>query len=149
MMKEAIRMGEQYDDELERIRMEKLKDLIDRQQSNTQSEMGQHWPYTPITVSDTTFADIIKKYPLVVIDCYAQWCGPCHMVAPVIEELARDYTGKIVFGKLDTDENRISASMYNIMSIPTLLVFKNGKLVDQLMGAMPREMLEPMITKHL
>jgi thioredoxin 1 len=71
------------------------------------------------------------------------------MVAPVIEELARDYSGKIVFGKLDTDENRMSAYMYNIMSIPTLLVFKNGKQVDQLVGAMPREMLEPMITKHL
>lgn len=142
-------MGERNNDELERIRMKRLKELIDRQQSNNVIEKGQNWPNTPIMVSDNTFPQTIKKYPLVVIDCYAQWCGPCHMVAPVIEELARDYTGKIVFGKLDTDENRMSANMYNIMSIPTLLVFKNGKLVDQLMGAMPREMLEPMITKHL
>lgn len=142
-------MGEQEDEELNRIRMKKLKEMIDKQQSNSASEQGQNWPNTPIMVSDTTFTPTIKKFPLVVIDCWAQWCGPCHIIAPVIEELARDYTGKIVFGKLNTDENRTSANKYNIMSIPTLLVFKNGKLVDQLVGAMPREMLEPMITKHL
>jgi len=149
MLTEVIRMGGQNNGELERIRRKKLKELIDRQESNNNSEKGQNWPNSPITVSDTTFAQTIKGYPLVVIDCWAQWCGPCHMVAPVIEELARDYTGKIVFGKLNTEENRMSANNYNIMSIPTLLIFKNGKLVDQVVGAMPRDMLEPMITKYL
>ena len=142
-------MGEHDDEELEKIRMKKLKELVDRQQSYGTSGKGQNWPNTPITVSDTTFIQTIKEYPLVVIDCWAQWCRPCHMVTPVIEELARDFTGKIVFGKLNIDENRMSANNYNIMSIPTLLVFKNGKLVDQVVGAMPRDMLEPMITKHL
>ncbi len=142
-------MGGQNNGELEIIRRKKLKELIDRQVSNNTSEKGQNWPNSPITVSDTTFAQTINEYPLVVIDCWAPWCGPCNMVAPVIEELAGDYTGKIVFGKLNTEENRMSANRFSIMSIPTLLVFKNGKLVDQLVGAMPREMLEPMITQYL
>ena len=71
------------------------------------------------------------------------------MVAPIIEELARDYAGKILFGKLNVDENREVSTRYEIMSIPTLLVFKNGKLVDMIIGAIPRQMLEPKITRYL
>ena len=65
-----------------------------------------------------------------VVDCWAPWCGPCHIVAPVVEKLARDYAGKILFGKLNVDNNKKVVRMYGIMGIPTLLVFKNGKLVD-------------------
>ena len=79
----------------------------------------------------------------------APWCAPCHMVAPIIEGMARDYAGRILFGKLNVDENRGVAMHHQIMSIPTLLVFKNGKLVDRIIGAMPRKMLEPKITCHL
>lgn len=107
------------------------------------------WPTEPMVVTDGEFRDIIRKYPLVVIDCWAPWCGPCVMVAPIIEELAEDYRGKIVFGKLNTDENQETMKDYNIMSIPTLLIFKRGKLVDRSVGAMPREELEPEIIKHL
>jgi thioredoxin 1 len=103
----------------------------------------------PIEVSDATFKDMIQNHPLMVVDCWAPWCGPCHMVAPVVEEMARDYAGKILFGKLNVDENREVATQYQIMSIPTLLVFKNGQLIDRIIGAMPRQMLEPKITKHL
>ena len=71
------------------------------------------------------------------------------MVAPIIEEMARDYAGKILFGKLNVDENQQVPTQHQIMSIPTLLVFKEGKLVDRIVGAMPRQMLEPKITKHL
>ena len=71
------------------------------------------------------------------------------MVSPVVEELARDYVGKISFGKLNVDENQRVAAQYGIRSIPTLLVFKEGKLVDQIVGALPRQMLEPRITIHL
>ncbi|MGQ9543665.1 MAG: thioredoxin, partial [Candidatus Bathyarchaeia archaeon] len=80
---------------------------------------------------------------------WAPWCGPCHMVAPIIEELARDYAGKILFGKLNVDENPKLSMQYEIMSIPTLLVFKNGKLMDRLIGAMPKQTLEPKITQYL
>ncbi len=102
----------------------------------------------PVEVNDVTFEEFVKN-PLVVVDCWAPWCGPCQMVAPVMEEMARDYTDKILFGKLNVDENQKVPTQYQIMSIPTLLVFKEGKLVDKIVGAMPREMLEPKITKHL
>ena len=109
----------------------------------------QDWPNSPITVTDATFDDIIQKYPSVVVDCWAPWCGPCLMVAPIIEEFAKEFKGKIVFGKLNTDENQETLKEYNIMSIPTLLIFKNGKLVDRSVGAIPKEELEPEILKYL
>jgi len=107
------------------------------------------WPTEPIVVTDDKFEDTVQKYPRVVVDCWAPWCGPCIMVAPIIEELAKKYQGKIVFGKLNTDENQETMKDYNIMSIPTLLIFKSGKIVDRIIGAMPREELEPKITKYL
>jgi len=82
------------------------------------------------------------KYPTVVIDCWASWCGPCQMVGPVIEELAKEMQGKVVFGKLNVDENPATSAKHQIMSIPTLLVFKNGDLVDRLVGAYPKEELK-------
>ncbi len=131
--------------ELERIRQKKMQELMGKIPGEEKAE----WPNEPISVTDGTFQETVQKYPLVVIDCWAPWCGPCRMVAPVIEEMARDYTGKIVFGKLNVDEARGTAIKYRIMSIPTLLIFKNGKLADQSVGAMPRQMLEPRITKYL
>jgi thioredoxin 1 len=103
----------------------------------------------PVKVTDATFKEIIHEHSLVVVDCWAPWCGPCHMIAPVIKEMARDYAGKILFGKLNVDENHEVAMEYQIMSIPTLLVFKDGELVDRIIGAMPRQTLEPKITKYL
>ena len=102
-----------------------------------------------LELTDATFDSAVRDYPLIVVDCWAVWCGPCRMVAPVIEELARDYAGRITFAKLDVDRNRATAARFNVQSIPTLLIFKNGKLVDQKMGAMPKAMLEPIVTKHL
>jgi thioredoxin 1 len=107
------------------------------------------YPSSPLKVTDDDFDKIIQRFPLVVVDCWAPWCGPCQMVAPVIAELAQDYQGKIVFGKLNVDENQAKAMEYGIMSIPALLVFQNGELVDQVVGAQPKPMLEPKITKYL
>ncbi len=121
------------------------KMMKERQKAEEKKEM----PKKPIIATDANFEEIVSKYPLVVVDVWAPWCGPCLIVAPVIEELARDYQGKVVFGKMNVDENQGIARKYGIMSIPTLLIFKNGKLVDAPVGAMPREMLEPMIIKHL
>jgi thioredoxin 1 len=139
------------DKELERIRQMKLKQLITKSAKKTTNEVNQEKkaPNKPIEVTDTTFQETIQNYPLVVIDCWAPWCGPCHMVAPIVEEMAHDFSGKILFGKLNVDKNRKVTMQYRIMSIPTLLVFKNGRLVDQIVGAMPRKMLEPKITCYL
>ena len=107
------------------------------------------YPSVPIKLTDTDLDQAIQRFPVVVVDCWAPWCQPCLMVAPVIAELAEDYTGKIVFGKLNVDENPETAVKYGIRSIPALLVFQGGKIVDLIIGAQPRQALEPQITKYL
>ena len=133
-------------EELKRIREKKLKELMNRAK---ETEMKSILPSKPIVLTDNSFNEAVENHSLVVVDCWAPWCGPCNIVAPVIEELARDYRGKIVFGKLNVDDNRDTALRYQIMSIPTLLIFKNGKLADRIIGAMPRSLLEPKITRYL
>ncbi|MFH0862341.1 MAG: thioredoxin [Candidatus Altiarchaeota archaeon] len=100
-------------------------------------------------VTDASFDKDLAKNDLLVVDCWAPWCGPCRMIAPILDSMAKDYAGKIAFGKLNVDDNQGVAAKHGIMSIPTLLVFKGGKLVDRITGAMPRQMLEPKIIKHL
>jgi len=131
--------------ELERIKQAKLREMM----KNVTSEKRETAFNKPLEINDATFKEIIQNHSLVVVDCWAPWCGPCRMVAPIIEELSRDYAGKILFGKLNVDENREVSMQYQIMGIPTLLVFKNGKLVERIVGAMPRQMLEPKIKCYL
>lgn len=122
----------------------------EEEELQTLDDLGvSEYPSSPLQVTDDDFDQVIQRFPLVVVDCWAPWCGPCHMVAPVISELAGDYQGKIAFGKLNVDENQENARKYGIMSIPALLVFKDGELVDQIIGAQPRNTLEPKITEHL
>jgi len=106
-------------------------------------------PTGPVTLTERNFDQAVQKYPMLVVDCWAEWCAPCKMVAPVIEELARDYQGQIVFGKLDVDHNREVAGRYQIMSIPTLLIFKGGQLVGTKVGALPRYALEGELLKYV
>ncbi|MGD0331096.1 MAG: thioredoxin [Nitrososphaeria archaeon] len=131
--------------ELERIKQAKLREKMKRLASEKQGTSLNE----PVEMTDATFKEMIQNHSLVVVDCWAPWCGPCQMVAPVIKELARDYAGKILFGKLNVDNNQEVSTQYEIMSIPTLLVFKNGKLVDTIIGAAPRQMLEPKIRSYL
>ena len=131
--------------ELERIKQAKLREKMKRLASEKQGTSLNE----PVEMTDATFKEMIQNHSLVVVDCWAPWCGPCQMVAPVIKELARDYAGKILFGKLNVDKNQEVSTQYGIMSIPTLLVFKNGKLVDTIIGAIPRQMLEPKIRSYL
>ena len=107
------------------------------------------YPNMPIDLTDANLDQAIQRFPLVVVDCWAPWCGPCLMVAPVIAALAKDYAGKIVFGKLNVDKNMQTAMKYRIRSIPSLLVFHQGQLVDLMVGAQSRQMLEPQITRYL
>ena len=104
--------------------------------------MDENLPNAPLTVTDADIDAAIKKYDTIVVDCWAPWCGPCRMVTPIIEELAKEMQGKVVFGKLNVDENPATSAKHQIMSIPTLLVFKNGNLVDRLVGAFPKEELK-------
>jgi len=140
------------DEGLERIRQKKLKELMKKSSKRSEGayqKEGEPTSNKPVELTDATFTETIRNHPLLVIDCWAPWCAPCHMVAPIIDEMARDFAGKIFFGKLNVDENQRVAMQYQVMSIPTLLVFKNGKLVDRIVGVMPRQMLEPKITCYL
>jgi thioredoxin 1 len=135
------------DDELEEIRKRKMEQLK-KQYMNKGKNMEENLPSAPLTITDADIDDAIKKYNTIVIDCWAPWCGPCRMVAPVIKELAQEMRGKIVFGKLNVDENPATSAKHQIMSIPTLLVFKNGNLVDRLVGAYPKEELKKKLEQY-
>ena len=106
-------------------------------------------PDYPLVLNERSFHQAVSKYPFLVVDCWAEWCGPCQMVHPVIESLAKKHKGKITFGKLNVDENQGIASHFGIMSIPTLLVFKDGKNVGSIIGAMPEKVLEEKLSAYL
>jgi thioredoxin 1 len=133
------------DEELERIKRKKLRQLMEKA-TRTQKKLASN---KPVDLTDASFTGAVQNHSLVVVDCWAPWCAPCRYVSPLVEKLAQDYAGKIFFGKLNVDNNKKVAMKYGIMGIPTLLVFNNGKLVDQIISAKPREKLEQMITQYL
>ncbi len=98
-----------------------------------------------VEVTDANFDKFVKENPKVVVDCWAAWCGPCRMISPIIEQLSEERKD-IAFAKLNVDLNRSIPMRYGIMSIPTLLYFKDGKLVDKTLGAIPKAVIESRLT---
>ena len=127
-------------DGLEEIRERKIQELVNRMSTPKIDK--------PIVVSDRNFEQTVKNYPLVVVDCWAAWCAPCRAIAPIVDQLAKDYTGKVVFGKLNVDENPETAQRFGIMAIPTLLVMKDSKEVDRVVGVLPKSELEQKINSY-
>ena len=104
----------------------------------------------PVAVTDATFQQEVEQQKgLVVVDFWATWCGPCHMVAPIIEQLAGEYQGKIKVLKVDVDANQRTAMRFNVRSIPSILFFKDGRHVDTIVGAFPSLAFEQKIEQHL
>jgi len=102
-----------------------------------------------VAVTDADFEQEIEKHNgLAVVDFWATWCGPCRMIAPILEQLAAEYQGKAKVAKLDVDSNIRTATRFNVRSIPAVLFFKNGKLVDQVIGAVPKPALESKFKQH-
>jgi len=127
------------EEELKRIREKKLAQFKARKKMND----------GPIHVTDSDFDETIRKHPLALIDFWAAWCGPCRALAPTIEELSREYTGKVFIGKLDVDENPEKAECFQVFSIPTLLVMKNGQEVERIVGCVPKKHIEDILKKHM
>jgi thioredoxin 1 len=123
--------------------------LTQMEEEEKKKKMLVDSPDYPVVLTTSNFDEAIKKYSFLVIDCWAEWCAPCLMVHPIIENLAKKYKGKIAFAKLNIDQNKEIAERFSIMSIPTLLVFKEGQNVDSIIGAMPQDALEEKIGKYL
>jgi thioredoxin 1 len=104
----------------------------------------------PTHVTDDTFeAEVIQSNVLAIVDFWAPWCAPCHMIAPILREIAADYDGQLKVAKLDVDQNPQVATQFGVMSIPTMILFKDGEAVERLIGYMPKERLLEKITPHL
>jgi thioredoxin len=143
MKVEVQRLESGKDAELEKIRTTKMKELATKMKKEKPS--GN----TPIVIDDEHFDETVKKHSLMLVDCWADWCGPCRMIAPTVEELARDYVGRVTVGKLNVDDNPLTAERFCVMSIPTLLIMKNGVEVDRVVGAVPKQLIEERLKKHL
>ncbi|WP_262484357.1 thioredoxin [Belliella pelovolcani] len=102
-----------------------------------------------IEITDSNFEEIMKSEQPILVDFWAEWCGPCKMIGPVVEELAGDYEGKAVVGKVDVDSNPAVAAQFGIRSIPTLLFFKGGQIVDKQVGAVPKAVLAQKLDAQL
>jgi thioredoxin 1 len=103
-----------------------------------------------LNLQDATFEqDVLKSDVPVLVDFWATWCGPCLRVAPIVEELAQVYAGRVKVGKVDVDENGETAGSYGVMSIPTIILFKNGQEAERVVGAVPRSELEKLIQRHI
>jgi thioredoxin 1 len=100
--------------------------------------------------TDSNFdSEVLKSDKPVLVDFWAEWCGPCRMVGPIVEEIARDFDGKVSVGKMNVDENMDIPSKYGIRSIPTLMIFKNGELVDKIVGAVPKASILSKLEPHM
>jgi thioredoxin 1 len=133
--------------EIQRIREKKLVEMM--QKARAQLQTAAKNDGKPIILSDASFSSEISKHPLMLVDFWAVWCPPCRMVAPIIEQLSKEYAGRVAFGKLNVDENPLTSNEFEVQSIPTLLIFKNGEVVDGIIGAVPKHQLESKIESHL
>jgi thioredoxin 1 len=134
-------------DDLVTIRKKKLEKLkITHMNGGTKMD---NMPNSPVEINDADLDNYINRYDTLVVDCWAPWCGPCRMVSPIIDDLAQELQGKIVFGKLNVDDNQSTTTKYRIMSIPSLLVFKNGQLVDKIVGALPKNQLKEKLNTYM
>jgi len=140
---EHERFISEEDEELRRIKEKKLKELM------RLKEKKQEIVAKPNPVTDLNFSEMVNRYPLALIDCWAPWCGPCVVISPIVEELAKEYGGKAFFGKLNVDENPRTARYFRIFGIPTLLIIRNGKEVDRIVGLVPKDQIEARLKKYL
>lgn len=121
-------------DEVERIKKEKLERMMERVRNPVVKK--------PVEITENNFNDFITRKKYAVIDCWAAWCMPCKIIGPSVEKIAEEYGDNVAVGKLDVDGNRGIAAKFGIMSIPTVLFFRDGRFIDRIIGAVPKHILE-------
>ncbi len=135
-----------FDSEVQKINQKKFEEMMRTQAKPAEAPAARG---TPVELTDNNFREVVASHPLVVVDFWAPWCGPCRVVSPVLEELATEMAGKATFGKLNVDDNPVTSQQFGIQGIPTIMVFKDGEPVDGLVGAAPKQMIEARIRPHL
>ena len=136
-----------FDNEVQRINEKKFEEMMARKagpESRQTKATGK-----PVELTDSNFHEVVGSHPLVVVDFWAPWCGPCRIVSPVLEELASEMAGQATFGKLNVDDNPATSQKFGIQGIPTIMVFKDGQPVDGLVGAAPKQMIESRIRPYV
>lgn len=128
------------DDELTRIREKRAQELTEKMRK-TEKTAGV------MNIEEIHFQEFISTHPFAVIDFWAEWCGPCRRIAPIMDELAREFGSKVAFGKCNTDDNRRIAMQFNISAIPAIMLFSHGQLVDRIIGAYPKEAIKEKIVR--
>lgn len=134
-----------FDDELEAIKQRKMAEL----QKAAAAKAVMSALTEPVVLTNSNFKIEVAKYPVMLVDFWASWCGPCRMVSPIIEQLAREYSGKVAFGKVNVDENQMISASFGVQSIPTMMIFRGGKAVDVMIGALPKSQIEMKIKQQL
>ncbi|MGB9683880.1 MAG: thioredoxin [Candidatus Bathyarchaeales archaeon] len=130
-------------DELRRIKERKMRELL--------KEFGERKAMNGevIHITDSNFSKVVGENSLVLVDFFADWCMPCRMMAPIVEELAKEYAGKVLVGKINVDENPATADQFQVFSIPTLVIMKSGEEVDRIVGFVPKSQIEARLKKYL
>jgi len=127
------------DDEIRQIREKRVQELKERMKHTVKAEVTN--------VDEIHFQEFIKTHTFVVLDFWAEWCAPCRRVGIVLEELSKEFSGKVTFGKCNTEDNRLLAMQFNITAIPSIMLFSHGQLVDRIIGAYPKEALREKIVR--
>ena len=133
------------DEELKIINENKMKKL---QQIMNEKELLKNIK-DPLNLDDSNFSQTINKFPLLLVDFWAPWCGPCRMMSPLIDQIGREYMGKLVVGKVNVDENPTISRQFGISSIPTLLLFKKGQVINKIIGSVSKNKIDEMVRMHL
>ena len=142
-------VGKNTNDEHERFISEQNQELRRIRERKLVEPKARKEISEPVHVTDANFDETVREHPLVLIDFWAAWCGPCRTLAPVIEELNKDYAGRVFVGKLDVDENPQKAECFQVFSIPTVLIMKKGQEVERIVGCVPKKHLENALKKHM
>ncbi len=129
------------DDEITRIREKRIQELKRTMKRTEPQASVEH-------VDETHFQEFIKTNKFAVIDFWAEWCGPCQRIGPVMEDLSKEFAGRVVFAKVNTDDNRNLAMQFNISAIPAIMLFANGQLVERIIGAYPKDAIREKLVKR-